>query len=41
MKLSLPVAIVLALLANLVPTFGKGATPQTAANDTSPQAPTK
>lgn len=41
MKLSLPVAIVLALLANLVPTFGKGAAPQAAANDTSPQAPTK
>ena len=41
MKLSLPVAIVLALLANLVPSFGKGATSQAAANDTSPQAPQK
>ena len=41
MKLSLPLAIALALLANLVPSFGKGAGPQAAANDTSPQAPTK
>ena len=38
MKLSFPVAIVLALLANLVPTFGKVAGPQPATNDTPPQA---
>lgn len=37
MRLSFPVAIVLALLANLVPTFGKGATPQPATNNTPPQ----
>ena len=37
MRLSLPLAIALALLANLVPTFGKGATPQPASNDPSPQ----
>jgi len=39
MKLSFPVAVVLALLANLVPTFGKAATPQPATNNTPPQAP--
>ena len=38
MKLSFPVAIVLALLANLVPTFGKVAGAQPAANDTPPQS---
>ena len=37
MKLSLPLAIALALLANLVPTFGKVASPQPAANNTPPQ----
>lgn len=39
MKLSLPLAIVLALLANLVPSFGKVANPQSASNDPSPQSP--
>jgi hypothetical protein len=38
MRLSLPLAVVLALLANLVPSFGKAATPQPAASDTPPQA---
>jgi hypothetical protein len=38
MRLSFPLALVLALLANLVPTFGKVASPQPAANDTPPQA---
>ena len=38
MRLSLPVAVVLALLSNLVPTIGKASTPQPAANNTPPQA---
>ena len=37
MRLSFPLAIVLALLANLVPSFGRVASPQPAANDPSPQ----
>ena len=36
MKLSFPLAIVLALLANLVPTFGKVPSQQPASNDPSP-----
>ena len=36
MKLSFPLAIVLALLANLVPTFGKVASQQPSSNDSQP-----
>jgi hypothetical protein len=37
MRLSFPLAIVLALLANLVPTFGRVPNPQPASNDAPPQ----
>ena len=37
MRLSFPIALALALLANLVPSFGKVQTPQPAANDTPTQ----
>ena len=36
MRLSFPLAIVLALIANLVPTFGKIPNPQPASNDPAP-----
>ena len=39
MKLSFPLAVALALLANLIPTFGKVPSQQPAANDPPPQAP--
>ena len=40
MRLSFPLALVLALIANLVPTFGKVPNAQPAGNDPStPQAP--
>lgn len=40
MKLSFPLALVLALIANLVPTFGKVPSAQPASNDpATPQAP--
>ena len=40
MRLSLPLALVLALLANLVPTFGKGPTASAAGtNPPPPQTP--
>ena len=38
MRLSLPLAIALALLANLVPSFGKVPSPQPS-NDPTPQQP--
>lgn len=37
MRLSLPLAIVLALIANLIPTFGRVANQQPAANGATPQ----
>ena len=36
MRLSFPLAIVLALLANLVPSFGRVPNPQPASNDSPP-----
>ncbi len=39
MRLSFPLAIVLALIANLVPTFGKVPNPQPPSNDSPPQTP--
>ena len=39
MRLSFPLALALALLANLVPSFGKVAAPQPASNDPSTQNP--
>ena len=39
MRLSFPLAIALALLANLVPSFGKVPSPQPASNDPTPQQP--
>jgi len=41
MRLSFPAALFLALIANLIPTFGKVASPQPASNDPSatPQTP--
>jgi len=38
MRLSFPLAIVLALIANLVPSFGRVPDPQPAANDSPPQS---
>ena len=37
MRLSLPLAIVLALVANFIPGFGKVPNPQPPANDSPPQ----
>ncbi|HZE61910.1 MAG TPA: hypothetical protein VE085_15300 [Burkholderiales bacterium] len=41
MRLTFPLALVLALVANLVPTFGKVPNQQPASNDPSPPQPTK
>lgn len=39
MRLSFPLAVLLALVANLVPSFGKVANPQPASNDPQPHTP--
>lgn len=39
MRLSFPLAIVLALIANVIPQFGKVPNPQPAANNPQPQPP--
>jgi hypothetical protein len=41
MRLSFPLALLLALVSNLVPTFGKVPHPQPASNDATPNTPNK